>query len=294
MAESGGTERRHMTNRYETRTLRVIDHIFANLDGDLSLDALAEVAAMSRFHWHRVYRAMTGETCAQSVRRIRLHVAASELARGDHPVGEIARSVGYEDRDSFDRAFQMQYGMSPVVFRSRGVPFPFVRQKKDPDRMYPVDIRDIPARRLIGLPHTGAYFRISEAFSRLDVIMAARGLYPQVRNMIAVFDDDISLVPEAELSSFAAFEVAPDLPRPDDLNERVLPAGPQAVLTFNGPYSNLPAAYDFLFGTWLPSSGREPMDVPSYELYLNTPIDTAPEDLVTEIHLPLETADGEA
>lgn len=276
-----------MSNSYETRLLRVIDHIFANLDGDLSLDALADVAAMSRFHWHRVYRAMTGETCAQTVRRIRLHVAASELARTDAPVDRIARQVGYVDRDSFARAFQSIYGMTPIAFRARGVPTPFVKQKKDPATMYPVKIQDLPARHLIGLPHQGAYFRISEAFSRLDVTIAARGLYPQTRGMIAVFYDDISVVAEPDLRSFAAFEVAPDLPCPDGLESRDLPGGPQAVLTYRGPYANLPAAYDYLFGTWLPSSGRDPAEAPSYEKYLNTPMDTAPEDLLTEIHLPL-------
>jgi len=277
-----------MSNRYEARLLRVIDHIFANLDGDLSLDVLADVAAMSRFHWHRVYHAMTGETCAQTVRRVRLHVAASELTRTDEPVMIIAASVGYGDRDSFDRAFQTQYGMSPVVFRSRGVPFPFIRKTKETGQVFPVDIRDVPARRLIGLPHKGAYFRISEAFSRLDVIIAARGLFPQTRGMTAVFYNDISLVAEDDLQSFAAFEVAPDLTCPDVLEERTIAAGPQAVLTYRGPYMNLPAAYEYLFGTWLPASGRDPGETPSYERYLNTPMDTAPEDLVTEIHLPLE------
>lgn len=276
-----------MSNSYETRLLRVIDYIFANLDGDLSLDVLADVAAMSRFHWHRTYRAMTGETCAQTVRRIRLHVGASELVRTSDPVAHVARQVGYDDRDSFDRAFQAQYGMTPAAFRSRGVPSPFVRKKKETVTMYLVEIQPIPARHLIGLPHQGAYFRISEAFTRLDVIMAARGLYPQTRGMIAVFYDDVSVVPEADLQSFAAFEVAPGLTTPDGLEPRDIPAGPQAVLTYRGPYMNLPSAYEYLFGTWLPASGREPADAPSYEKYLNTPLDTAPDDLVTEIHLPL-------
>lgn len=279
-----------MSNPYETRLLRVIDHIFANLDGDLSLDALADVAAMSRFHWHRIYRAMTGETCAQTVRRIRLHVAASLLAGSDQSVRAIADQVGYRDRDSFDRAFQTQYGMTPLAFRDRGVPLPFVRKRKDSQTMFPVEITDVPERRLIGLPHQGAYFRISEAYSRLDAIIAARGLFPQTRGMIAVFYDDVTTVAEEDLRSFAAFQVEAELPLPDGLEERVLSAGPQAVLHYKGPYANLASVYDFLFGTWLPASGREPADAPSYEFYLNSPMDTAPDELLTDIYLPLKPA----
>ncbi|MEO5619329.1 MAG: AraC family transcriptional regulator, partial [Cypionkella sp.] len=48
-----------MTQSYETRLLRVLDYIHDNPAGDLTLDALAEVAALSRFHFHRVFHAMT-------------------------------------------------------------------------------------------------------------------------------------------------------------------------------------------------------------------------------------------
>jgi AraC family transcriptional regulator len=60
------------------------------------------------------------------------------------------------------------------------------------------------------------------------------------------------------------------------------------VVTYKGPYSGLEAAYTALFGNWLPESGEEPADAPCYELYLNSPMDTAPEDLITEICLPLK------
>ncbi len=67
-------------SRYEARILRVLAHIDADPDGDLSLDRLAEVAVMARFYWHRVYVAMTGETAAQTIRRRRL-IRVSALAR---------------------------------------------------------------------------------------------------------------------------------------------------------------------------------------------------------------------
>ena len=62
-----------------------------------------------------------------------------------------------------------------------------------------------------------------------------------------------------------------------------LPAGRHAALAFRGPYFGLPAAYDQLFGLWLPGSGMGLADSPIFEIYLNSPMDTAPEDLETEI-----------
>lgn len=80
---------------YEQRVLRVLRYINENPAGDLSLDVLAEVALMSRFYWHRVFQAMTGETCAQAVRRIRLYRAATWLRNETDSISGIAKRVGY-------------------------------------------------------------------------------------------------------------------------------------------------------------------------------------------------------
>ena len=78
---------------YEDRLRRVIRYIYDNPAGDLSLDTLADVAAFSRFHWHRVFLAMTGETCAEAVRRVRATRAAHWLR--DHPKAKLY--IGFGD-----------------------------------------------------------------------------------------------------------------------------------------------------------------------------------------------------
>jgi AraC family transcriptional regulator len=277
-----------MTNANEKRLLRVFDHIHDNPAGDLSLDALSDVAAMSRFHWHRVFRAMTGETLAQAVRRIRMQRASYLLVMTDDPLATIAAAVGMENLQSFSRCFTEAFLMSPANFRKRGELRPFLRiplPRRAP--MHPVTIRTEPAIRLAALPHNGAYFEISRAFQKLSAVMAARDLFRTAGRMIAVFYDDPQSVPEPDLRSHAGFEITgrSDLSAP--LEDVTLPAGRQAVLTYKGPFAGLPAAYDELFGIWLPQSGEEPADTPSFEVYLNSPMDVAPEDLITELHLPL-------
>lgn len=278
-----------MTNPHEKRLLRVLDHIHDNPAADLSLDALSDIAAMSRFHWHRVFRAMTGETLAQAVRRIRMQRASYLLVMTDDPLPAIAAAVGMENLGSFNRCFAEQFLMSPAAFRNRGELRPFVRNPLPRrDRMHPVTIRTEAAIRLAAVPHKGAYHEISRAFQKLSAVMASRDLFASARRMIAVFYDDPQSVAEPDLRSHAGFEITghPDLSAP--LEEVALPAGRQAVLTYKGPYAGLPAAYDALFGSWLPQSGEEPADAPSFEVYLNSPMDTAPEDLITELHLPLK------
>lgn len=278
-----------MTNANEKRLLRVLDHIHDNPAGDLSLDALSDVAAMSRFHWHRVFRAMTGETLAQAVRRIRMQRASYLLVMTDQPLAALAASVGMDNLASFNRCFTDAFLMSPATFRKRGELRPFVRTPP-PRRapMHPVTIRTEPPIRLAALPHKGAYHEISRAFQKLSAVMASRDLFRNAGRMIAVFYDDPQSVAEPDLRSHAGFELTGPADLAAPLEAVALAGGRHAVLTYKGPYAGLPAAYDELFGVWLPNSGEEPADTPSFEVYLNTPMETAPEDLVTELHLPLK------
>lgn len=277
-----------MSSTYENRILRVLDYIHDNPAGDLSLDQLAEVAAMSRFHWHRVFHALTGETCAQAVRRIRLHRAASDLLMTQSSLGEISLSVGYPNVSSFSRAFTEAYGLSPVAFRRAGthrLSRPELRIGDHP--MHPVTLRQEPARRLIGLPHSGSYHTVGKEFEAFGALCETRGLWPQVGTWAAIYYDNPEETAEAELRSFVGGEYH-GATVPDGLGETTLPGGKTAILTYKGPYAGIAAAYDSLFGNWLPQSGEDPAEAPCYELYLNNPRAVAPEELLTEICLPLK------
>jgi len=285
IGQKGAAKGGIMAQDYERRLARVIDHIHDNPGGDLSLDALADVAALSRFHFHRVFQAMTGMTAATLVRRMRLHRAAVALVQGETPEA-TARACGFPSRAALSRAFADHFGVTPSAFRASGVHRPFTLPLLKGDLMHPVILRNDLTRRLAALPHKGAYPQINRAFEKLGATLGARGLYGQTGLMVGVYYDSPGAVAEADLRSHAGIELAHG-PIEAPLEEITLPGGRHAVLTFRGPYVGLPAAYDQLFGLWLPASGETPADSPIFEVYLNSPMDTAPEDLLTEICLPL-------
>lgn len=274
---------------YEDRLLRVLDHIAENPAGDLSLDALADVAAMSRFHWHRVFHAMTGETAAQAVRRIRLQRAAVWLVQSDMSLEEIAEKAGYGSPRSLARAFAVQYGCSPAAFRKNGEMIAErLRTERGETPMFPVDITDQPSRRVAAVAHTGPYPEIGGAFEKLSAIISTRGLWPAVRGGVGIYYDDPAAVEPRALRSHAGFVLDETAEMPAGLDEVRLAAGPAAVLHFKGPYAGLEAAYSYLYGTWLAQSGREPADAPVCEVYLNGPSDVPSEELLTDIVVPLK------
>lgn len=281
-----------MVSALEKRLLRVQDYIHENPAGDLSLDRLAEVAALSRFHFQRTYRLLMGETAAQTVRRIRMHRASVAVLHSQMPLRQIAREVGYPNLSSFTRVFTESFGKPPMAYRKDGVPLPFPHNRKpdtkDHTIMPDVAIRTLPARNLIAVPHKGDYQLIGRDFERLFTTLAARGQMGKAGAMIGVYLDDPESTPTAELRSFAAVEFPEDTAPKAPLEHLTLAAGRYAVLLFKGPYTGLPAGYAQLFREWLPQSGEEPADQPCYENYLNNPRETAPEELLTEICLPLK------
>ena len=154
--------------------------------------------------------------------------------------------------------------------------------------MFPVDITDQPPRRVAAVAHTGPYPEIGGAFEKLSAIISARGLWPAVRGGVAVYYDDPAAVEAPALRSHAGFVLDEAAAMPAGLDEVRLAAGPAAVLHFKGSYAGLEAAYSYLYGTWLAQSGREPADAPVYEVYLNGPSDVPPEELLTDIVVPLK------
>lgn len=278
-----------MSQNLEKRLARVVEAIHADPARDHSLDSLADLAALSRFHFSRVYAAMMGEGVMTAVRRVRLYRASQMLVTGSLPVARIAAAVGYQSLAAFTRAFSESYGCPPAAFRKRGESRPPILVPKPKGQpMYPVEIRQHGPRRLAAIPHKGPYMLIGAAFEQLSATIGPRGLFARVGPMVAAYYDSPDDTPPEALRSHAAFECPEDMALAPPLEEVRLPGGAHAVLTHRGPYAGLQAAYGHLFGAWLAGSDRAPADSPVFEVYLNSPMDTAPADLVTEIWMPLK------
>jgi len=150
------------------------------------------------------------------------------------------------------------------------------------------DIFDQPAMRVFAVEHRGAYNRIGEAFSKLGEIAASAGLFGPNARMIGVFYDDPDVTPESELRSKAGVTVSDSAKLPPGLTEVRIPAGRVARATHIGGYEGLNETWARLTGEWLEQSGQRIGEGVSYEIYLNTPMDTPKEKLRTELYIPLQ------
>ncbi|WP_176085932.1 AraC family transcriptional regulator [Martelella sp. HB161492] len=274
---------------YGDRLNRVMAYIHDHLDDDLDFARIAEIACLSPWHWHRIYRGIYGETITQTVKRLRLHRAADQLVNSDTAIAVIASRAGYASVPPFNRQFKAAYGMPPAAYRGRGRHMLFDQPlRKGAEIMFDVEMRIFETRHVAGVLHKGPYIDIGKGFERvMGAIFAAGQAEPDMR-MIGIYHDDPDLVAAEALSAFAGVIVSDGFTPPVGLDIVQLAGGPHAVLTHRGPYAELHKAYGWLYGQWLVSSSHEPADRPPFEIYLNTPRDVPPSDLLTEICLPLK------
>lgn len=274
---------------YQERLNRVIVFIHDHLDEEIDLNRLADVACLSPYHWHRIYHAMSGETIAATVRRLRLHRAAGLLANTTKPIETIAERSGYGGVAAFARAFAADYRMPPAQYRKEGAHAQFMaRARADDGTAFEVALATLPPMRLATIDHRGSYMEIGRAFEPLFGWFAARERLGPATRSIGVYYDDPFAVAETELRSRAGLVVDDGFRFEPPLAETSIAGGRYAVLRHKGPYATMRAAYQWLYGAWLAQSGDEPADGPVFEEYLNNPRDTAPADLRTDIYLPLK------
>jgi AraC family transcriptional regulator len=284
---------------YRERILRTLLYIQGRLDEPLDLEDLSRVACFSPYHFHRVFRSLVGEPVQEHVRRLRLERAATRLKRQDVPVTEVAFEAGYESHEAFTRAFTAMFKMPPSQFRAAhqgnpdspsGVHFADVTSYRPPEYGDPpqVEVKTLPPQRIASVRHVGPYSQVGLAWGKLCAWAGPRGLLAPATRFIGVSYDDPQITPPEKLRYDAAIALNAPVQPEGEVGVTELAGGDYATILHKGPYEELGRSYGVLMGNWLPASGRELRDAPAFEVYLNSPDYTRPEDLQTLIHVPLE------
>ncbi len=104
-----------MDNHFKVRAS--LEYIEKNLDDKINLDKLAQKSYLSKYHYHRLFHKMTGESVARYITRRRMEKAAEELAQTEQPIIDIALKYQYASQESFSRAFMRIYDMPPGKYR---------------------------------------------------------------------------------------------------------------------------------------------------------------------------------
>lgn len=124
------TKRPHTADLHERAVQRVICAFHERLDENISLEEMAQVAYMSRYHFHRTFRQITGLPPCRFLAKLRVEAATRMLLDTDNSITDICMDVGYSSLGTFIRMFSQLLGISPMRLRTlrRSPPQNLLRQ----------------------------------------------------------------------------------------------------------------------------------------------------------------------
>lgn len=280
---------------YTARFNKVFDHIDRNLDNALTVDQLSQVAHFSKFHFHRQFSEYCGISVMRYIQLMRLKRASYRLVFNTlERITDIALDAGFENPESFSRAFKATFGQTPSDFRNQPKWQPWSERYRFPARdrktIMEVKIRNFKQTPIAVLEHRGPPDLLNDSVKIFIDWRKSSGLSPvSTSDTFGIaYDNPDTAVPE-EFRFDICGAVTGDVPaNQQGVINKIIPAGRCAVVRHLGSHQRLGESIYYLYRDWLPGSGEELRDFPLFFHYLNLIPDTPEHELVTDVYLPLK------
>jgi AraC family transcriptional regulator len=297
-------------DEYLRRIHAVQDYIEEHADTVPSLAQLANIGCFSKYHFHRLFRALTGETLLQYVNRIKMERAASYLAHSPQiTVTDIAYHYGFSDSAVFSRSFKHHFGISPTAFRQKHsknckdgrINFPYTHGNQEQtirsDTMSvtatSVDMTEFDLR-VIYIRYTGSYQELAEVIPSMiqklyGFAMSQQLLDPKNAKILSVYHDNPDLTDEAQLRTSLCITIHKDAKVVEQSDIGIMNIdGQYAVGHFELQPQDYGAAWHYMYGEWLPGSGTQPRDTFPFEVYVSDPSQNPGGKQLLDVCLPVE------
>ena len=273
-----------------------LDYIEEQIEFNLDIDHLAQLAGLSKFHYQRMFTMLTGFTVAEYFRKRKLTLAAQELASSSIKVIDIALKYGYATPESFAKAFRKMHGISPSEAREAGQ-----RLKAFPRLTFQIQVKgvkdmnykiiDKEAFKVVGkaIPVSTVNGENYRTITQFWEESNKNGLCNRLYNfagelgMLGIctdFNHDqeeftyLIAVEKPQGSSLENFEV------------REIPAQTWAIFESIGPMPTaIQDVWKRIFSEWFPATGYEHANGPELEVYL--PGNPADENYRCEVWIPI-------
>lgn len=279
---------------YHERFNRVFDYIDQHLEDTLSVVQLSQVACFSKFHFHRQFSDYCGISVIRYIQLMRLKHASYRLAFGTDRITEIALNAGFENPESFSRAFKNTFGQTPSAFRKKPEWQPWNERYQFPtrDRKITMEIKIINFKqtKVAVLEHRGPPALVNDSVKIFIDWRKGSGLSPvQTSQTFGIVYDNPETVEPNNFRFDICGSVTQDVPiNPQCVINKTIPDGRCAVVRHLGAHDRLGESVYYLYREWLPGSGEELRDFPLFFHYLNLTSDTPEHELITDIYLPLK------
>ena len=250
------------------RLNNTIEYIEANLDKNIHLEFLASKFALSKYHFHRIFKALIGDPPFRYIEKRRLSGAATELIETNRRIIDIAFDYGFNSHESFIRSFKKKYSLTPSQFRKTKPDFRFhekcpigsieLKLEKGKVKLNP-DILHKSSFSIAGLTYSG--HDTNEIFDLWQTfwLMVQEGkIILDNRGCLGACLHDIDMRNNEVFVYYAGVEQNQSLDIPKAMQSATIPGSTYAVFKHKGPISEIEQTYDRIYGSWFPRTGNTP------------------------------------
>ncbi len=294
---------------YKFRINRVFEYIDENLDADLSLNTISEVAFFSPFHFHRIFKFLMGETINEYVIRRRVEKAALDLLHTTLGVTEIALKYGFNDNSTFTRSFKKFYQVSPSEFRKQNPNrFSKIRQLESKNgQVYPdrekyicaidnlknwikmnaqIEVKEVPKMDLVYVSNMGPK-TMGAAFERLIRWGTPRGLIHENVKLVTIYHDSYKVTEASKVRMSACIVIDGHVEPEGEVGLTSIDEGKYIVGSYEIGLHEFEKAWTALF-IWMNENGYKKADKNPFELYHNDFNEHPEKKAIVDFHIPVE------
>jgi AraC family transcriptional regulator len=285
---------------YENKVKDVVLYIQDNLDKDLNVKILAERSNISFFHFHRIIKASLGMPLGTYINHLRLDTAAKIIRYSNENINQIALRVGYNDLSAFSKSFTREFGISPLDYRmnsessiNSSIDFYYNNNTVEKYKLN-AKIKIVSDRQVSFIEVKGKYGGLESlnAWALLEDFAVKNKILGWNTEAFSIYYDDPEDVGIDNCIFDCCITVKKNVKPSESVKIKQLEGGKYLVFRYKGPYENLWDVYSLIYQDYIIFLDQYKVrNSPVLEKYIKYSAKTKPENLITEIYLPIEKKD---
>lgn len=278
-------QKENTQKEYHKSINKVLDYINEHLNEKPDLSTLSQIAHVSPFHFHRIFKAIIGENLGEYVQRLRLEYVAGQLKTTDLSLNVLAEKTGYNSEQSLSKAFKKYFGTPPSIYKLASADTTDYNPLQLSPLICKIEPKNIIYIRVIAPYGTQKVY--DKAWRELNQFATDNNLLKTSNEWLGISFDDPSTTQSNKCRFYACLTIDKPINPRGKIGCKNIKGGLYAIFTHKGSYSGLNEYYKNIWFGWLPSANYRLRQATFFEKYINNPDIIKAEDIITEIYIPV-------
>lgn len=278
-------QKENTQKEYHKSINKVLDYINEHLNEKPDLSTLSQIALVSPFHFHRIFKAIIGENLGEYVQRLRLEYVAGQLKTTDLSLNVLAEKTGYNSEQSLSKAFKKYFGTPPSIYKLASADTTDYNPLQLSPLICKIEPKNIIYIRVIAPYGTQKVY--DKAWGELNQFATDNNLLKTSNEWLGISFDDPSTTQSNKCRFYACLTIDKPINPRGKIGCKNIKGGLYAIFTHKGSYSGLNEYYKNIWFGWLPSANYRLRQATFFEKYINNPDKVKAEDIITEIYIPV-------